>query len=252
MRKKYLKILSPLLFLSYFACVSSTPSTSYYSDNLSSPPKTTPVESPNSILDNLKPGTLPGSATSPEEQQLSDLLNRKVVLNFPLKLGVLLLQENIPGVDNIKRKEILTNYIENLKKNSNVLDVVEISSSLLSRTSTIEDIRKLGARFQVNLLILINDTYQYPYNNKDKDLTPLEIISNINYFQTKSNIELFVIDILSGVFILSKNISNSFEEKINFTEQNKIVELFNKVIEKSWNDLNYFSNDKLNQLANKR
>jgi len=190
MKKSYFKLLSPLLFLSYFACVNASVPTQAYSDSISVP-KAVPSPSSSSILDTLKPGTLPGSVTSPEEQQLGDLLNRKVNLSFPLKLGVILLQENTNNIDNIRRKEVLTKYIDNLKKNNNVSDVIEIPSSLVSKTSsTIEDIRKLGARFQVNLLVLINDTYQYPYNDKDKELTPLEIISNINYFKTKSNMEV--------------------------------------------------------------
>ncbi|GIW21503.1 MAG: hypothetical protein KatS3mg068_0510 [Candidatus Sericytochromatia bacterium] len=251
MKKNFLKILSPLLFFSYFSCVNSPTNPPSYSDIAI--PKATPSALPySSILDNLKPGTLPGSVTSPEEQQLIDLMNRKVNLTFPLKLGVLLLQENIDSIDNLKRKELLSKYIEHLKSNNNISDVIEIPSSLISRTSTIEDIRKLAARFQVNLLIIINDTYESPYNDKEKDLTPLEIISNINYFKTKSNMEVFVIDIVSGVFVLSQNISNSLEEKISLVEDYKIKNLLNKSIDKLWNDLKDFSSNKINELANKR
>jgi len=57
---------------------------------------------------------------------------------------------------------------------------------------------------------------------------------------------------LSGVFVLSKNLTNSIEEKINLTEENKINDLLNKSIDKIWNDLNDFSNTKINELANKR
>ncbi len=174
-------------------------------------------------LDNLKLGVLPDTSLSPEEQKLAGLLTRKVKAEFPLKIGVLLYKETTSLEENI-RKELFNGFLQKLRQNPDVSLIMEISPSLVTRGSNIEDLRKLAARFQVSTLLIINDSYQNLRENKELIITPADIITGNRNWESNTNIEIFALDILNGVFVYSTSANGKMVEKFNKQNPNRTKE----------------------------
>ena len=194
--------------------------------------------SANNPLGNLKLGVLPDTSLSEDEQRLAGLISRKVKVEFPLKVGVLLYKTAVNFQDK-NRKDNYIKYIDKLKTNPNISSVQEISASLTGTDSSVEDLRKLAARFQVSTLFIINDTYQSAQENKDSLITPIDIISGLRDWESTSNIEVFALDILNGVFVstISSNISNSEKYNKNAINENKENSLTIKTMNNAWDDI---------------
>jgi hypothetical protein len=217
--KKALLVLSFLTSAYIVNIISGCVSTSMGSapvsvESYGSDPKPNAAPSASSGLDNLKLGVLPDPSLSTEEQKLAGLLARKVKPEFPLKLGVLIYgQSSILTEKN--RKELYETFVEKIRKSPDVAEVIQISPSLINSGANIEDIRKLAARFQVSTLLLINDSYQSVMENKEAIITPADIISGNRNWESISNIELFALDILNGVFVYSTSASGKEGDKYN-------------------------------------
>lgn len=215
--KKIAAILT-LTFVPYLlsGCMSSVPSSVTAGSYPYPTPSALAVPSavPSDSLGNLGAGNLPDAGVSAEEQQLANLLNKKVQVSFPLKLGVLLYRENT-SINSQSRKDLYNNFIERLKTNPDVGTVQEIPTSLINNGTSIEDLRKLAARFQVSTLLIINDTYQPATENNDITNTPIDIVSGNKNWLSYSNIEVFALDVLNGVFVASGSVKGQSSDKYN-------------------------------------
>ncbi len=189
-------------------------------------------------LGNLKLGTLPDTSLSDEEQRLAGLIARKVKAEFPLKLGVLL-YKSTSNVQDKNRKDNYTKYIDKLKSNTNIGSVQEISTSLIASDSSIEDLRKLAARFQVSTLFIVNDNYLSAKENKENVITPIDVVSGLRDWESTANIEIFALDILNGVFVstISSNITNSDKYAKSSVNENSENALTIKTMNDAWNDI---------------
>lgn len=223
------------------SCSSPVPTSPAYasSDGIAAPSPTSAPGQNTTTLDNLKAGILPDSAASSEEQKLANLLTRKVNIEFPLKVGVLLYRESTT-LDDKNRKTLYNNFITNLKNNPDISSVQEISPSLVGSNTNIEDLRKLAARFQVSTLLIINDIYQSTRENKDIAVTPIDVISGNKNWESFTNIEIFALDILNGVFVASSSINASAGDKYNKDNptKNKDEQLARESANKAWEMLN--------------
>lgn len=197
-------------------------------------------------LDGLKPGILPDTSVSAEEQRLAAILNKQIKIEFPLKLGVLLYKSST-GSQEKTRKESYSKYIEKLKANPDVSMVQEISSSLTGSDSNIEDLRKLAARFQVTTLLIINDSYQPTKENKDTIVTPIDVVSGLKNWESSATIEVFALDILNGVFVstISTNITNTEKYNREGNNENRENSLSIKTIGDAWNDISIKTENKI-------
>lgn len=202
--------------------------------------KAAPSAAPTSAagLDNLKLGVLPGTSLSPDEQSLAELLGRKVKPEFPLKLGVLLYRSYTTLAEK-NRKDFYDSFLQKLRENPDVASVTEISPSLVSSGANIEDIRKLAARFQVSTLLLVNDSYQPTAENKEALITPVDIITGNRNWESITNIELFALDILNGVFVYTTSANAKQGDKYNRANPavNKDDKLTSDSAKEAWNSL---------------
>lgn len=189
-----------------------------------------------SALNNFKPGVLPDTALSPEEAKLASLLSKKVKIEFPVKLGLVLYKPS-SAISEKDRVDYYNNFVSELKKNPNVSSVSEISSSLVSSANSVEDLRKLAARFQVSILLIVNDTYQPAIEDKTALKLPVDVVLGNKNWESFSNIEVFALDILSGVFISSESASSRISEKYTNEEQDKQANLIKRTSANVWKDI---------------
>lgn len=163
-------------------------------------------------FDGLRPGLLPDTSFSEDEKKLAGLIVRNVSVSFPVKVGVLLYN---PGsnIDETDRKAYYSSFIEKLKTNTNISAVTEVSSSFMGSSTTIEDLRKLAARFQVSFLLILNDKYQPTIENTKEQLLPSDIVLGNKNWESSSSIEVLALDVLNGVFVYSSSASSKINEK---------------------------------------
>ena len=199
----------------------SSPSSydSYNSPSIAPSAAATSTPSPSKDLSSLRAGVLPDPTLTESEKKLAGMLVRLTKPVFPLKVGVLLYR-NADILNDSDRRKNLESFIEKIKQNSNIGQVIEISSNLIPANSGLEEIRALGARFQVASVLVINESYQYPQENNEAVITPIDRITGTRTWESFSNIEVYSIDILNGVMLFSTASGSKQTEKYNRNNSN--------------------------------
>ena len=118
--------------------------------------------------DNGLSSLLTGSIVSEEEQQLRDQLHRKVLLDFPMRVGVIFYDYDTE-LDPSDREDMFDNFAAGLEETGLVREAVEIPDSLIQGRPNLEQLRQLGARFQTDILILINGRHETPISHVQTD-----------------------------------------------------------------------------------
>lgn len=214
-KKKTYGLISTSILLLLSACTSTnyaTPSvaSSDYYKGVAPSASASPIGE--SGFEGLRPGLLPDTSFSEDEKKLAGLIVRNVSVSFPVKVGVLLYNHS-SNIDETDRKTYYSSFIEKLKTNSNISAVTEVSSSFMGSSTTIEDLRKLAARFQVSFLLILNDKYQPTIENTKEQLLPADVILGNKNWESSSSIEVLALDVLNGVFVYSSSASSKINEK---------------------------------------
>jgi hypothetical protein len=205
--KRTIVLLSLLVSSTIFTGCPVSPATPTASDTPAATvePTAAPTAAPTNRptdLNSLRVGVLPDTSFTDAERKLAGVLIRQTTPVFPLKIGVLLYRE--PGaISESDRRANFDNFLQKLRENPDVGQVIEISSNLIARGADIEEIRKLGARFQVSSVLVISENYQFPEENKEALVTPIDLITGTRTWESYSNIEVYGLDILNGVFLFS-------------------------------------------------
>lgn len=258
---KKIKFFLPLLLTSMLlsACPTTTvvnpptssPSYSPYDSGYSSAPypnsypaaSVAPTTSPTQVpldLSSLKAGVLPDASLADSEKKLAGMLIRMTKPVFPLKIGVLLYNNSSTVLNESDRRKNFDNFIAKIKTNSNVGQVIEISSNLIQRGASLEEIRTLGSRFQVSSVLVVSENYQYPQENSEAVITPIDQITGTRTWESFSNIEVYAIDILNGVMLFSTASGSKQSEKYNrnnSTIKNPDSNLIRSVASSAWTSL---------------
>lgn len=95
---------------------------------------------------------------------LVDLLNRQPGVTFPVRLGVLFLNYSDP-LKPEDQQTLMDGITKDVVAAGQVRSVVQIPATLVNATDSVDTLRSLAARFQVDLLLLVsgsNDTAAAP------------------------------------------------------------------------------------------
>ncbi len=216
-KQKFLLLLMPFIINSCTKNIGAMPTstaTQKLSDTGGQQVPANAPPAPASNLGNLKAGVISDPSFTEEEKKLAGILDRKVNPEFPLKIGVILYSN--PGILSDKdRKKFYDNFLQKLKENNNNKQVIEISPNLISGGNSVDELRKLGAKFQVSTLLVVSDSYQFPQENKDAYITPVDIITGLKTWESLTNLDVYALDVLNGVFAFSSSSSMRVSDKYN-------------------------------------
>jgi hypothetical protein len=245
-----MKKIKLLLALFSFTLLSGCPSPSspveYYNTPSPSPYYPSPSVAPTSVpqsqkdLSSLRAGVLPDASLADAEKKLAGMLIRTTKPIFPLKIGVLLYNNDSNILNESDRRKNFDSFINKIKSNPNVGQVIEISSSLIARGAGIEEIRALGSRFQVSSVLVVSESYQYPQENNEAVITPIDQITGTRTWESFSNIEVYSIDILNGVMLFSTASGHKESDKYNrksSTIKNPDINLIRLTANTAWKNL---------------
>lgn len=247
--KKSVIVLFLCIISSCTRSIPSSPSNSY-NDSPTPYPTSTPTSIPTVAatsvpyipkdLSSLRAGVLPDASLADAEKKLAGMLIRTTKPVFPLKIGVLRYYDDSNVLNQSDRRNNFDSFINKIKSNPNVGQVIEISSNLIARGAGIEEIRALGSRFQVASVLVLSENYQYPQENNEAIITPIDQITGARTWESFTNIEVYAIDILNGVMLFSTASGHKESDKYNrnsSTIKNPDNNLIRLSASKAWKNL---------------
>lgn len=223
-------LLLPFIFLLPF--LSACPATTVVNPPTASPgyplyydatPSVAPTVAPTPALDlsSLRAGVLPDASLTDSEKKLAGMLVRTTKPVFPLKIGVLLYNSGGYVLNESDRRKNFDSFLEKIRSNNNVGQVIEISSNLIPGRAGIEEIRALGSRFQVASVLVISENYQFPQENTEAVITPIDQITGTRTWESFSNIEVYSIDVLNGVILFST--ASGYKESSKYNRNSSTI-----------------------------
>lgn len=144
-------------------------------------------------------GSLIGGAITQEEAELRDIQKRPNEIAFPVRLGILFYGYQT-GLTPEDQQALLTTAGKDLVASGLVASSVQIPSSMLKGGDTIESIRKLAARFQVDALLLVSgsQTFQRAAN---QPLGFFDSFTNRAYYEARSSVTAIAMNVYTGTFL---------------------------------------------------
>ncbi len=149
---------------------------------------------PSSDLSNL----LTGQVVSGQEAQLRDTLKRKVLLDFPVKVGVLFYNFN-SELDAVDKEAVFDDLRNGLKSSEIISETIEIPQSLVGGIN-IENLRQVGARFQTDVIVLITGSHNFE-RSRDQSIGFFDSFSNALNYQSQVKIEAIALDVFTGTLL---------------------------------------------------
>lgn len=193
---------------------------------------------------------LTGQIVNEEEQLLRDTLKRQILLDFPIKVGVVFYQFQ-SELDTPDREANLEAIRQKLIDSGLVSELIEIPSSLLSGSTNIEELRRLGARFQTDILVLVSGQHIFS-RARSQNISFWDSFSNKLYYESKVHFEAITLDVYTGTLLSPFEASTNGEATLmdpsspTFAEDNYRYE--KKVENQTWQDLGDEALNNLKQL----
>lgn len=186
---KHYRLFGIMALLLLGACTTSTYSS--VSQDLPARPSAAPSGSLSSLLT--------GQVVSSEEQQLRDIKTRQILLDFPIKIGVVFynLQSRLEETDLTWQYE---DVAKGLKASGLVKETLRIPNALISNAVTIEELRRLGARFQCDLLVLVTGSHTFE-TSRNQNLSFLDSFSYKANYDSKIKFEAITLDVFTGTLL---------------------------------------------------
>ena len=192
MKLRSLSALAAICLLS--AC--STPSFSVSPDIVAQP-----SAAPSGGLASL----LTGQVVSKEEEQLRDIKTRQILLDFPIKVGVVFynLQSKLEPADLETQFDTVKT---SLKDSGLVRETIKIPNALISSSVTIDELRRLGARFQCDIIVLITGEHDFE-KAKNQNLSFFDSFSDKAYYESEVELEAITLDVFTGTLLSPFNVA---------------------------------------------
>lgn len=207
-------------------------------------PSAAPTAEPHGGLSSL----LTGSVISEEEAQLRDQLKRRVLLDFPVRVGVLFydFQTELELSD---REKLFDQFSAGIEETGLVRETVEIPQSLIQGRPNLAQLRQLGARFQTDILILVNGRHEAPVTFSQYDFW-----GNVEHFsESKINYQAIALDVFTGTLLSPLSASAKGEmQPLNEGDPEKATAMYEyrKALEAQvWAELQADAVKRLNQLS---
>lgn len=150
------------------------------------------------------PGGLAGlvgnsSVISQEEAELRDLQRRPTAIAFPARVGVLFYEYNDP-----LKKEDHQAIVEAIGKEmvatGLVTTVAQIPNNVVRPGDSLEALRKLAARFQVDVLLLVSGQQGF-VRADEQPATGLFSFGNLTAYEARSTLTGLAVGVYSGTFL---------------------------------------------------
>lgn len=213
-RLRALGLFSALLFLN--ACGPSPSSVDYPSAYPA--PSGAPSEGGGGLA-----SLLTGQVINEQEQQLRDNLQRQIVLDFPIRVGVVYYQLN-SRLDKVDQEAVFNQARDAFAASGVVKDTLLIPQSFVGGSQNFEGLRTLGSRFQTDVLLIVTGSHTFA-PSRQQELGFFDSFSNTVAYEGQISLEAIALDVYTGTLlkpfeasakgerILLDNQAGDFEDK---------------------------------------
>jgi hypothetical protein len=144
-------------------------------------------------------GALISDTASPEDSMVRDTLVRPVSLKFPVRLGVLCYgfnstlkaEDQTAGLNKVRDQLIAAGQAKS---------AVVIPATLLESQPSLSSLRKLAARFQVDVLLVLSGSSSLQMAD-NQPTSFWDSFGNKGWYEGRSALQGLVVDIATGLFI---------------------------------------------------
>ena len=142
---------------------------------------------------------LTGQVVSSEEAQLRDIKSRQILLDFPVKVGFVYynLDTRLEAAD---LKAQFDEVKSEFKNSGQVRETIQIPNTLVSGSVTIEELRKLGARFQCDIIVLLTGSHSFE-RAKSQNLSFFDSFSEKANYESKVKLDAIALDVFTGTLL---------------------------------------------------
>ena len=196
---------------------------------------------------------LTGEVVSGEEQQLRDTLKRQIVLDFPIRVGVLFYGFN-SKLDAADREVLFDNLRKDLKDTGMVSETIQIPSALAGSGVNISALRQMGARFQTDIVILVGGEHSFS-RSRSQNIPFFESFSDKAYYESKMSVEAIALDVYTGTLLSPFDASAKSEPSLldqraaDFSQQ--AYQLQKQVETEAWSTLKAEAIERLEELKSR-
>lgn len=180
-----------------------------------------------------------GEIINQEEQLLRDTLKRQIILDFPVKVGIIYYQLN-SQLDAADQETTFDNIRQILADSGQVSETVKIPPTLLSGDANLDGLRRLGARFQTDILILVTGSHSFT-RTRVQNLSFWDSFSDQVGYESQINFEAIALDVYTGTLLNPFKVSTKGEAVLlgpGATDYVKKRYEYQKKIEtQAWSDL---------------
>ncbi len=193
---------------------------------------------------------LTGQVVNSQEQQLRDNLKREIVLNFPIRVGVVYYQLN-SQLDKVDQESVFDAARETFESTNGVKETVLIPPTFSAGAQNFETLRTLGSRFQTDILLVITGSHQFG-PGRQQQVGFLDSFSNNIAYESNITLEAIAIDVFTGTLLRPFEASARGErirldrQQVDFDDRAYAYQ--KEVEEKAWTDLQEEVVQGLNQL----
>ena len=140
-----------------------------------------------------------GSVVTREEQELRDIQTRQTALAFPVKIGVLFFDYR-SGLKAEDRQASIDDARAKLVETGHVREVFQIPSSFLAGNESLDGLRKVAARFQADVLLIVSGDAAFGRSD-DQSFGFWDVFNQKSNFEARMSMSGLGLDVFAGTFM---------------------------------------------------
>lgn len=142
---------------------------------------------------------LTGSVVTGEEQQLRDIQKRQILLDFPIRVGVVFYNLNT-RLDSTDLETQFDDARKAFKDSGHVRETIQIPNTLISGNVTVDEMRRLGARFQCDIVMLVTGNHRFE-KSKSQNLSFFDTFGEKAYYESEVKLDAIALDVYTGTLL---------------------------------------------------
>ena len=142
---------------------------------------------------------LTGDVVSAQEAQLRDNLRREIVLDFPVRLGVVFFQLD-SKLDPVDQEAVFKATREALEGTEMIKETVMIPASFAEDAGSLEALRTLGSRFQTDLLLVVTGKHAFELARAQREGF-IESFGERGDYDSQVTLEAIALDVFTGTLL---------------------------------------------------
>lgn len=179
---------------------------------------------------------LTGQVVGDQEQQLRDNLQREIVLDFPIRVGVVYYQLE-SSLDRVDQEALLEQLRDSFSASGVIKETLIIPQGFINGEQNLDTLRLLGSRFQTDVLLIVTGKHDFA-PSRDQASGFFSSFSDAVAYESKVSLEALALDVFTGTLLKPFDVSASGERVTLSSEatdfQDRVYDYKKTVEQQAW------------------